>query len=151
MPGERSKDARAVVTRLLRLVRGELARLIAVLIASIAGVIFNVLGPRVLGHGTDVIIAGVQHGGLNFSKLHNVLWQAISVYVGTMVCTLFTAWVLAGVVQRLMRRLRSDVEEKIHRLPLSYIDRESRGDLLSRVIPSVSASFSIRRVETPSR
>jgi ATP-binding cassette subfamily B protein len=133
VPGERSKDARAVVARMLRLVGGELPRLIAVLIASVAGVIFNVLGPRVLGHGTDVIIEGVQHGGLNFSKLHNVLWQAIGVYVGTMLCTLFTAWTLAGVVQRLMRRLRSDVEDKIHRLPLSYIDRESRGDLLSRV------------------
>ena len=133
VPGERSKDTRAVVARMLRLVGGELPWLIAVLVSSISGVIFNVLGPRVLGHGTDVIIQGVQHGGVNFSKLHNVLWQAVAVYVLTMLCTLFTAWVLAGVVQRLMHRLRKDVESKIHRLPLSYIDRESRGDLLSRV------------------
>ena len=133
VPGERSKDARAVVARMLRLIGGELPLLIAVLITSIAGVIFNVLGPRVLGHGTDVIIDGVQHGGVNFSKLHAVLLEGVGVYVATMLCNLFTAWVLAGVVQRLMHRLRKDVESKIHRLPLSYIDRESRGDLLSRV------------------
>ena len=47
--------------------------------------------------------------------------------------TYFQAWLLAGVVQRAMSRLRAEVEDKLNRLPLGYIDRQARGDLLSRV------------------
>ena len=43
------------------------------------------------------------------------------------------AYILAGVVQRSMFALRESVEDKLNRLPLSYIDRQPRGDLLSRV------------------
>jgi ATP-binding cassette subfamily B multidrug efflux pump len=133
VPVERSKDVRSVIKRLARLLSTERPKLIVVLVASIAGVVLNVIGPRLLGHGTDVIIQGAQLGHLDFGKLHHILDQAIAVYVGSMLFTLLTANMIAGIVQRLMLRLRSDVENKIHRLPLSYIDQGSRGDLLSRV------------------
>jgi ATP-binding cassette, subfamily B, multidrug efflux pump len=133
VPPERSKDLRKVVRRLARLLGSERIRLFAVILASIVGVILNVIGPRVLGHGTDVIVAGVRTGHMDFSALHRVLFEAIGVYVGSMIFTLTAAYMLAGIIQRLMQRLRSNVEDKIHRLPLSYIDRHSRGDLLSRV------------------
>jgi ATP-binding cassette subfamily B multidrug efflux pump len=133
VPPERSKDVRKVVRRLARLLGSERMRLAAVILASIAGVILNVIGPRVLGHGTDLIVDGARRGGIDFSKLHDVLGEAIAVYAGSMVCTLIAAYMLAGIVQRLMQHLRSNVEDKIHRLPLRYIDRFSRGDLLSRV------------------
>jgi ATP-binding cassette subfamily B protein len=133
VPPERSKDLKKVVTRLARLLGSERIRLGIVILASIGGVILNVLGPRVLGHGTDLIVDGVRTHRMNFSELHNVLGEAVGVYVGSMLCTLLAAYLLAGIVQRLMQGLRSNVEDKIHRLPLSYIDRFSRGDLLSRV------------------
>ncbi len=133
VPPEKSKDVRKVVARLARLLSSERARLVVVLLSSIGGVVLNVLGPRVLGHGTDLIVEGVRRGRMDLGALHTVLGQAIGVYVGSMLCTLLTAYLLAGIIQRLMQRLRSDVEEKIHRLPLGYIDRHSRGDLLSRV------------------
>ncbi len=133
VPPERSKDLRKVITRLARLLGSARVRLTLVIVASIVGVILNVLGPRVLGRGTDVIVAGVRSGHMDFAALHHVLIEAIGVYVGSMVFTLMAAYTLAGIVQRLMQRLRSDVEDKIHRLPLSYIDHTPRGDLLSRV------------------
>ncbi len=133
VPPERSKDLRKVITRLARLLGSARIRLTFVIIASIVGVVFNVLGPRVLGRGTDVIVEGVRSGHMDFAALHHVLIEAIGVYVASMVFTLMAAYTLAGIVQRLMQRLRSDVENKIHRLPLSYIDHTPRGDLLSRV------------------
>ena len=133
VPGERSKDFGAVLRRLGRLLLGERVKLVLVGITSVTGVILNVFGPKVLGHATDVIIAGFVHHRIDFGLLHRILLEAAVLYAGSALCTLLTAYTIAGVVQRLMQRLRRSVEDKIHALPLSYIDQGSRGDLLSRV------------------
>ena len=133
VPGERSKEFRVVAGRLARLLMAERAKLVIVMVTSVGGVVANVFGPRVLGHGTDVIITGYLHHHIPFGKLEGILLEAVALYAGSAVCTYLTAYTLAGVVQRLMQRLRRSVEDKVHALPLSYIDRGSRGDLLSRV------------------
>jgi ATP-binding cassette subfamily B protein len=133
VPTERSSDLKAVIGRLFRLLSSESPRLTLAVIFSVTSVVLNVFGPKVLGHGTDLIVEGVTHGGINFSKLHTVLLQALGLYVGSALFSYLTAYTLAGVVQRLMFGLRRSVQDKIHALPLSYLDRGSRGDLLSRV------------------
>ena len=133
VPGERSKDFGAVVGRLARLLATERDKLVIVSLTSVLGVVLNVFGPKVLGHGTDIIIQGYIHHHISFSDLDRVLALAGALYTGSVVATLVTAYVIAGVVQRLMQRLRRSVEEKIHALPLAYMDQGSRGDLLSRV------------------
>ena len=133
VPTERSKDFGTAVRRLGRLLSSEGPILLLVAVVSVASVVLNVFGPLVLGHATDIIVAGTLRGGINFEKLHTVLQRAVFLYAGSALLSLAAAYLLAGVVQRLMYRLRQAVEEKIHALPLSYIDQESRGDLLSRV------------------
>lgn len=133
IPTEKSKEFRVVVRRLARLLMDEQAKLLLVAVTSVTGVVLNVFGPRVLGHGTDVIIDGYVHHDIDFRHLDRVLLDAVALYTGSAICALLTAYTLAGVVQRLMLRLRRSVEEKVHALPLSYIDKGSRGDLLSRV------------------
>jgi ATP-binding cassette subfamily B multidrug efflux pump len=133
VPGERSKNFGTVAKRLVRLLIAERGKLALVTVTSVSGVVMNVFGPRVLGHGTDVIIEGFIHHRIDFSKLDGILMFAVVLYTGSALCSLATAYTLAGVVQRLMQRLRRAVEDKVHALPLSYIDRGSRGDLLSRV------------------
>ncbi len=133
VPAERSKDIKTVVGRLARLLSSEGPKLTLVAVFSVTSVVLNVFGPKVLGRGTDIIVEGVTHGGINFSQLHTVLLEALGLYAGSALFSLLTAYTLAGVIQRLMFRLRRSVEEKIHALPLSYIDQGWRGDLLSRV------------------
>ena len=133
VPTERSKDFRGVLRRLVRLLGAETPKLVMVAVFSVTGVVLNVFGPRVLGHATDLIVRGAYSGGIHFSALHTVLLEAVGLYAGSALLALLTAYTLAGVVQRLMLRLRRAVEDKVHALPLSYIDRGSRGDLLSRV------------------
>ena len=133
IPTERTKDFKAVVRRLGGLLASEAPKLVMVVVFSVGSVVMNVFGPRVLGHGTDVIIQGFVHHGIDFSRLHSVLLEAAALYAGSATLSYLTAYTLAGVIQRLMRRLRRDVEDKVHSLPLSYIDQGSRGDLLSRV------------------
>jgi ATP-binding cassette subfamily B protein len=79
----------------------------------------------------------VPGAGVDFVQLSQVLLLVLAVYVFGSVFALFQARILNGVVQRAMHRLRMQVEDKIHRLPLSYFDRVQRGDLLSRVTNDV--------------
>jgi ATP-binding cassette subfamily B protein len=96
--------------------------------------VLTVLGPRILDNATDVVVAGVTSGrGIDFGELHRVLLQAGFIYLTAGLLAYTQSFILAGVVQRSMHALRSDVEDKLNALPLSYIDSAPRGDLLSRV------------------
>ena len=94
-----------------------------------------------MGHATDIVFQGLLNrdgaDGIDFARLHRTLAFAVGVYTASYVLAYGQAFLLAGVVQRTMFKLRQDIESKIHRLPLSYIDRHSRGDLLSRVTNDV--------------
>ena len=87
------------------------------------------------------LVASIQNvvpgQGIDFDALGRVLMTALLVYVAASVVMWGMAWVLNGVVQRTAMRLRRDVEEKLHRLPLSYFDTVPRGELLSRVTNDV--------------
>ncbi|HWE56073.1 MAG TPA: ABC transporter ATP-binding protein [Acidimicrobiales bacterium] len=133
VPGERSKDLRNVLRRLLNLLTFDRSRVTLVLVTSVVGVVLNVFGPKLLGDGTNLIVGGYIHHRINFHALDRTLIEAGGLYVGSAICTLITAVTVAGIVQRLMYRLRSQVEDKVHAVPLGYIDQGSRGDLLSRV------------------
>jgi ATP-binding cassette subfamily B protein len=119
-----------------------------VMFLAVVSVAMVVLGPRILGHATDILFNGLTQRdgqtGVNFSSLHRTLELALGLYVLSFVLAYGQTFLLAGIVQRTMFTLRADVEAKIHRLPLSYIDRHSRGDLLSRVtndIDNISQSL----------
>ncbi len=134
MPTEKSKNFRTSVKRLGQLLKPQRVVLGIIVLLAVGGATANVLGPRVLGRATDVIVRGVlTPGGIDFGRLHRVLWEALALYAGSFLLSLATTWLIAGVVQRLMFKLRSLAEEKLNALPLRYIDRQQRGDLLSKV------------------
>ena len=133
-PPAKIEDLRGSTRRLLASMRPERPRAIAVLFLAIAAVSLSVSGPKILGHATDVIVRGVFGGkGVDFDQLRNILLIAIAVYAGSSTLSYLQTYTLAGVVQRTMYRMRRDVEEKLNRLSLAYVDSQPRGDLLSRV------------------
>lgn len=115
------------------------------------------IGPRLLGHATDLVFRGFVGGrlpagtpdselpdavqgqgvvpgeGVDFGEVGRWLLIVLAVYVVASLLSWAAGYVLNGVVQRTVRRMRQDVEDKIHRLPLGYFDRSPRGELLSRV------------------
>ena len=137
VPMERSKDFGTTSRRLMRRMSQESVLVLSVLVLAVTSVTLVVLGPRILGHATDVVFDGLlRRNGVNeidFSKLHNILWLALLLYVSSFCLAYLQSYIMSGVVQRTMYQLRQDVEAKLHRLPLSYVDKNSRGDLLSRV------------------
>jgi ATP-binding cassette subfamily B multidrug efflux pump len=134
VPTEKSKDFKTTVRRLGRLLSPEQPILVLIAVVAVTSAALNVFGPRVLGHGTDIIFRGVvTHRGIAFGRLHHVLLEAVALYAASALLANLTAYLIAGVVQRLMFRLRSATEDKLNALPLRYVDTQARGDLLSRV------------------
>lgn len=138
VPTEKSKDFKGTVRRLLADMGDERRRLWAVLILAVTSVALVVAGPRVLGNATNLVFEGIfgrttGGPGIDFDELHRTLWIAAGLYVASFVLSYAQAWLLSGVVQRTMERLRSRVEATLHSMPLAHVDQQSRGDLLSRV------------------
>ena len=100
MPGMRSKDFSKALKRLAKMLGRQWIVLAAVIVLAVASAFFNVLGPRVLGHGTDIIVKGsFGGGGIDFSALHHTLEQALAVYAASAVLMVSASWLLAGVIQ----------------------------------------------------
>jgi ATP-binding cassette, subfamily B, multidrug efflux pump len=136
MPLQHSENSGRTLRRLGARMRPESLRIVAVLFLSLGGVVLSVLGPRLLGDATDIIVKGLLHGGprrINFAGLHRLLLIVLMLYAASATFQYLSSYTLAGMVQRTMCRLRADVEDKLNRVPLGYVDRAARGDLLSRV------------------
>ena len=134
MPAEKSKDFKSSARRLEQRLRPERLLVLTVLGFGVISVVCGVIGPKILGHATDIIFRGVRSKqGVDFAALRRTIAQAVVLFVASSVLAYLQSFLLAGAVQRTMRKMRSDVEDKLNRLPLPYVDRQPRGDLLSRV------------------
>jgi ATP-binding cassette subfamily B protein len=139
-PPSKADDFSTSAKRLLARMRPERAPIAAVVALGVLAVGFNVAGPKVLGHATDIIFngiiarfRGVPGAGIDFGALGTVLAWVLGLYLTSSLFSLAQGWLLNVVVQRLVLKLREDVEAKLHRLPLRYFDGQPRGELLSRV------------------
>ena len=173
VPAEKAMNFWPSAKRLLGQLRPERLWLVLVLMLAVVSVTFSVIGPRLLGEGTNLIFAGVVSkqlpagvsqeqliaqlraagqnqqadmlsamtltpgAGIDFAALANVLLWALVLYVLASGFMWMQAYILNGVVQRTMFRLRERIEAKINRLPLRYFDSIQRGELLSRVTNDV--------------
>ncbi|WP_084830166.1 ABC transporter ATP-binding protein [Demequina rhizosphaerae] len=132
-PTEKASNFKESGKRLAGLLKPEMALVIVVVVLGAGSVALSVVGPKILGNATTVIFEGFLAGGVDFPKLHGILLWVVVIYIGSAILGLLQGFLLNGVTQRTVFRLRESVEQKIHRLPLSYFDRHQRGDLLSRV------------------
>lgn len=134
MPTERSENFGASLRRLWSILSPQRVTIAIVAVLAVSSVALVVVGPRLLGHATDIIVDGLRSpAGIDFDDLHSTLFLIAIVYLVSWVLSLVQGYMLAGVVQRAMHSLRESVEAKLHRLPLSYLDGQARGDFLSRV------------------
>ncbi len=104
------------------------------LVIGAASVTLAVLGPKILGEATTTIFRGFLTGeGIDFERLHRILMGVAVIYIASSLLGYLQGYILNGVTQRTVYRLRERVETKINKLPLNYFDRHQRGELLSRV------------------
>ncbi|MEZ5244911.1 MAG: ABC transporter ATP-binding protein [Acidimicrobiales bacterium] len=134
MPTVRSENFTASLRRLWVILTPERARVWIVAFLAVSSVSLVVIGPRLLGRATDVIVDGLRSpDGIDFDELHSTLFFIGGVYLLSWALSYGQGFMLAGIVQRAMYSLRRSVEAKLNRLPLAYLDTQARGDFLSRV------------------
>jgi ATP-binding cassette subfamily B protein len=112
----------------------------AIIVASvlvIIGTILTVIGPDKLSEMTDLIFSGMMHGSIDLAGVASIGMFLVTIYIVSAVMTYGQGYIVATVVQKLSKRLRTDISEKINRLPLKYFDRTSHGDVLSRATNDV--------------
>ncbi|MGO8957843.1 MAG: ABC transporter ATP-binding protein [Streptosporangiaceae bacterium] len=113
-------------------------RLVVYLILALAAasVAMTVLGPRLIGDAIDIIAYGVfthAPGGVDFGHVGQILLTMVALFAGSAICAAFQGRLTARIVQRAVQSMRENVQAKLARLPLSYFDRQPRGEILSRV------------------
>ena len=181
-PATRSRDFKGTALRLVKRLTPQRTLTVTVLLLGIGGIAIGVIGPRVLGHATDLLFNGVigrelpagitkeqaidaarargddsfadllsgmnvvPGRGVDFDAIGRTLLLALGLYLIAALLVWLQARLLNVTVQRTMVSLRADVEDKVHRLPLSYFDSRRRGEVLSRVtndIDNIQTSLSM--------
>lgn len=134
---DKPADFLATGKKLLSLLKGkELAVIVTVVCAAVSSLL-SILGPNYLGKIIDVLDAQVKNklatGTMDFSGIYSILLTILVIYVGSSLFSFVQHYVMAGVVQGLITRLRREINLKLSRLPLSYFDAHNKGDILSRI------------------
>ncbi|WP_083979725.1 ABC transporter ATP-binding protein [Demequina salsinemoris] len=133
-PAEKANDFKGSLRRVAGMLSPEKGLVYFVIFLGAASVALNVMGPKILGNATTLVFEGLMGGtGVDFDRIHTILTWLIVIYLCAAALQFIQGYILNGITQRTVYRLREQVEAKIHRLPLSYVDRHQRGELLSRV------------------
>jgi ATP-binding cassette subfamily B multidrug efflux pump len=142
IPGEKAKNFKGTMTKLLRYLSRFLPAIITVLVCAAASTVFSIFGPKVLGQATTKLFEGVMAmltgtGGIDFSAIGQILLFLLAIYLISALLSYVQGWVMAGVATKVSYSMRRDISEKIDRMPLSYFDRVPNGEVLSRITNDV--------------
>lgn len=138
MPGEKAKDFKGSTLRLLSYMGKFKFALIGVLLFAVGSTLFNVVGPKILGQATTELFSGLVAkvqgtGSIDFGKIGTILLLLLGLYLLSALFSFIQGWIMTGVTQRLCYRLRRDISEKIHRMPMKYFESKTVGEVLSRI------------------
>ncbi|MBS4195269.1 ABC transporter ATP-binding protein [Lederbergia citri] len=138
MPGEKPKEFKKTLKRLVGYLKPRKYQLILVAIAAIFSTLFNVISPKLLGNATTSIFSSITKGiGIDFPFLSKLLLILIGLYALSALFAYLQQYIMAGVSQKTTAELRQAVNEKLTKLPLRYYDQHPHGDVLSRVINDI--------------
>ena len=117
-------------------------RFVMVFIFAVAGTVFNIAGPKILGKATTELYTGLVAkvngtGGINFGKIGMILLWTLGLYLASACFSFIQGWIMTGISNDVTYNLRKDISKKINRLPLNYFESRTNGEILSRVTNDV--------------
>ena len=136
MPGEKAKDFKKAVKDLYNYIKKYMPAIITAIIFSATGTVLNVIGPEKMKEITTLITEGVMTE-IDKEAVFKIALTLAIMYGAGAILNLLQGIIMADVTQKTSRSLRSDISKKINRLPLSYFDKTSIGDILSRITNDV--------------
>jgi ATP-binding cassette subfamily B multidrug efflux pump len=131
-PGEKPKDFKRTMETLLGYMKPYRIQTAVVFLFAAISTIFSIISPAVLGRATDVIVRGVLGDGVDFSALASILLLLLILYLISSLFAYLQEYIMTGISQKLIFKLRKEMSEKVDRLPLKYFDKHTHGEILSR-------------------
>ena len=141
-PAEKPKDLKHALKKLIRYMGKARFAVLAAMLFSAGGTLFQVLGPKVMGMATTVLADGFMAkakgtGGIDYDRIWQILMLTLVIYLVASFLNVIQAQIMATVTQKLGYRMRRDIAEKINRMPMSYFESRQYGDVLSRITNDV--------------
>lgn len=136
--GEKAKDFKGTISKLIRYSRKYLPAVIVVMVIAVFSTVFNVVCPKVLGKATTALSEGIMRkingiGGIDFTYIGKILLFCLGLYLLSVLFNFTQGIIMTGVTQKLCYKMRKDVSEKINRMPLKYFESRTYGEVLSRI------------------
>ena len=140
--GEKAKDFKGTMKKLLAYMRRYLPSIVLALLCAVGGTVFSIFGPKILGQATTKLFEGViamltGTGGIDFAAIGQILLFLAGLYLLSALLSYVQGWVMSGIATKVSYAMRTDISRKIDRLPMSYFDRVSHGEVLSRITNDV--------------
>lgn len=144
MPGQKAKNFKGTLGRLLRYLKPYRWKLIVVFLTAALSTVFSIVSPKLLGHATTTIfegfmgkVKGVPGATFDFAAVWQIVLVLIGLYLFSALFAYIQQFLMAGIAQKVVYTLRKEVNEKLARLPLKYFDGRTHGEVMSRVVNDV--------------
>ena len=142
MPGEKPKDFKNSIEKLVRYLGRYWYAIVAVMIFAAVSTVFSVAGPKVMARATNALVEGLGKkiagtGSIDFTYIAKVLLYTLGLYICSAVFSFIQGMIMTGITQKTCYRMRKEISEKINRMPMKYFESRTYGEVLSRITNDV--------------
>ncbi|MBO6138680.1 MAG: ABC transporter ATP-binding protein [Agathobacter sp.] len=142
MPGEKPKDFKNSIEKLVRYLGRYWYAIVAVMIFAAVSTVFSVAGPKIMARATNALVEGLGKkiagtGSIDFTYIAKVLLFTLSLYICSAVFSFIQGMIMTGITQKTCYRMRKEISEKINRMPMKYFESRTYGEVLSRITNDV--------------
>ena len=132
----KKKNSEKSLGKLITYCKKYIPVIVIALMSAVIGTVLSLIGPDKLSEMTDIITAGIMTS-IDLEKITSIGLTLVAIYVVSAILTFAQGYIMATVTQKVSKGLRSDISKKINKLPMSYYNNNTTGDLLSRVTNDV--------------
>ena len=138
-PNDKAKDFKGTLKKLVNYIKKYKVAIIFVAIFALFSTVFSIIGPNILGNVTTEIFNGIVlkvtgKGGMDFDFIKNTLLVLLGLYIFSAVCSFLQSYIMNTVACKISYDLRCNISKKMHKLPLSYFEEKTNGELLMMLI-----------------
>ena len=142
MQGEKAKNFKGTMLRLVQSLASYKLSLVVVFLFAITSTIFSIVGPKIMGQATTILLDGVLAkfrgvGDIDFAQIGTILLIVLALYFFASFCSFIMGWIMTRVSTDLTYRFRAQIQTKINRIPFRYFDSTTYGETLSRITNDV--------------
>jgi len=142
LPGEKPKDFKNSIEKLVRYLGRYWYAIVAVMIFAAVSTVFSVAGPKVMARATNALVEGLGKkiagtGSIDFTYIAKVLLFTLGLYICSAVFSFIQGMIMTGITQKTCYRMRKEISEKINRMPMKYFESRTYGEVLSRITNDV--------------